>query len=349
MTTRILTEALDLTRATLDPEKFTVRQRVIQAGWSGNGRYYAEAVLREAAPLLDGVRTFADHPTRTEQRDRPERSIRHITGYLRDPEWRDGALWATRHVVGEARAWLWPLMTEVVAGRAPDLIGCSINAVGTGQPGDIDGQSGIVVEQIAAFNSVDDVVAASAGGGFLPLVAGGDDLTAQLLGALTYDEWRAAQPAYVERLKQEWKTIRQTEALKSAQADAESLRLALNEAQTDRDDLRAQVATLLAEIDQTRRDLLLNEALQSVPLPAPWRDDLRETLRGVAPDGWADVIAREIAKARAAGFAPRVAVVGAGQQVAEATHERQANPFAPLPDEDAQTWWARTHRVNPTT
>ena len=48
---------------------------------------------------------------------------------------------------------------------------------------------------------MDDVVAASAGGTFTPLIAGyssGDDLTSQLLAALDYDEWLAAQPDFVE-------------------------------------------------------------------------------------------------------------------------------------------------------
>lgn len=334
MPTHILSEALDLTSAALDPAAYTVRQRVICAGWSQNGRYYDERVLRAAAPLLDGVRTFADHDPRS-------RSVRHLTGYLRDPEYRDGALWATRHVIGEARGWLWALIVEVIEKRAPDLIGCSINAVGSGRAGEIDGTKGLIVESIHTFDSVDDVVAPSAGGTFTPLVAGGESLTASLLAALSYDEWLAAQPIYVERLKREWKSIRQSDALREAAAERESLQLALGEAQTERDTLRTQTESLLAALTQARRGLALTEKLARLPLPAPWRVDLHAALLDTEPDEWDARIDAELSKARLVGATPRVAVNDAPAQI-DPDAPDTAPAFAPRPDEDALAWWART-------
>lgn len=340
--TTVLVEGLDLSAATLDRETFSVRQRVICAGWSANGRYYSDAVLQAAAPLLDGCRTFSDHPTRSEQRERPERRVRDITGYLRDPEYRDGALWATRHVIGEARHWLWALIVEVIEGRAPDLVACSINALGTAERGEIDGRAGWVVESIQAFNSVDDVATAAAGGGYHALTgSAGDDLTGQLLAALTFDEWRDSQPDYVERLKNEWKQVRQTEALRSAAEETEALRTRLAETETALDDLTAQHASLSATLESTRRELSIREALATVRLPAAWKADLRGMLHGAEPEQWAGIIAHEEQKAALAGVRPRVTVTSADSQVQPTVIDAESLSPLPYPDEDVAAWLAR--------
>jgi len=150
-----------LHEAVMDRERRAVEVVCIRAGLSKNGNYYAPAVVRAMAPLFEGARAFADHPAPGE---RPERSIRDIVGYYRDPRVDDaGTLRATLKVARGAE-WLWDLVREAVEEGQPDLIGLSIDADARVAPGRVEGRQARVVEAITRLNSCDVVTRASAGG-----------------------------------------------------------------------------------------------------------------------------------------------------------------------------------------
>ena len=317
MGTEVIIYALDLSEAQINHENRTVTQRLISAGRSGNGRHYSEAVLSNAIPLFEGARSFSDHPTKTEQREKPGRSTRQITGWLQDVEYRENALWATRHFTrNQAGQDTWALVEDVITGKAPaTLIGASINALGKARKDDESGD--LIVESIDQVLSVDDVTTAAAGGGFM--AEGQDlDLTSALLEAIDYDEWLGAQPAYVERLKAEWKIPRQTQAIKAAQAEADRLTGALNEAQESQRATQEDNAKLATEVGSLSRELLLERALRQVNLPPVWMEGLRTTLKAAPESEWAAIVGREKAKA-AASAEPKqsIPISGAGQQFNE--------------------------------
>lgn len=346
MKTTVLHETVSLEGAVLNHEAYTVRQRVIVAGTSLNGRHYPAGVLQEAAPKLAGVRTFANHGA-------GNRGVREITGYLTAPEYDagDNAIYATRHVVGEARQWLWPLIVEVVEGRAPNLVGCSISAIGTGEKTD----EGLTVTRIEQFHSVDDVTDPAAGGGFVALAAGVDDTLARaLLDALDFDDWREARPEFVEQLQKEWKTIRQSQAVKAAQADADRLQAALSALQEQYDGAQAELAmlreqagdardALSADLTQARRQLAIVRALAGTRLPVAWRDDLEARLLEADDSQWASIIEREQHKATMA-LRQRVPVSGAGASIAPTVQMNAPTSASPLPrdNEDFASWQRRT-------
>lgn len=316
MKTQVLIEALDLSEAVIDADARTVRQKIITAGKSKNGRYYSEAVLQRAASLFEGVKTYANHPSRSESKDRPERSILDITGYITDVRYEEGVLRGTRHFVGDAGEKVWRIVEQVVSGGAPaSLIGASINAVGKGAKGKVEDDDVFIVESIDAVNSVDDVTSPAAGGGFERLLASADDMTLQLLTAMDYQEWFESRPDYVKRLQNEMKQVRQDEALKAANAVAEQLRTALTEAQVEIETLTSENARLTEDSTQLRRELALERALAKVTLPAAWKTSLRGRLLEVNTDQWERIIEEELAKSRANGK-PRITVTGAGQQIA---------------------------------
>jgi len=150
-----------LREAVMDRERRAVEVVCIRAGLSKNGNYYAPAVVRAMAPLFEGARAFADHPAPGE---RPERSIRDIVGYYKDPRVDDeGTLRATLKVARGAE-WLWDLVREAVEEGQPDLIGLSIDADARVAPGRVEGRAARVVEAITRLNSCDVVTRASAGG-----------------------------------------------------------------------------------------------------------------------------------------------------------------------------------------
>lgn len=330
MSTQVLIEALDLTEAQLDTDNRTARQVLIRAGRSANGRVYSEEVLQNAAPLFEGVKTYANHPSRSERRDRPERSTRDITGWITGVEYREGALYGTRHFARtQAGQDTWALVEDVVNKRAPaSLVGASINAIGKASKN----ADGWLVESIDAVHSVDDVTTPAAGGGFVPLgESASGDLTAALLGEVTYQEWFEANPDYTKRLQKEMKATRQTNVVKAAKAEADQLRQALTEAQDQNTQLEADVARLTAETEQLRRDVTLEQALRRVNLPGVWEESLRKRLAGAPVEDWASIIDEERTKASAAGATrQRVQVRESGARVHQTPTFTQPNTQAAI-------------------
>lgn len=313
MKTQVIIEALDLSEAQIDVENRTVHQRLIAAGKSKNNRVYGETVLQGAAGLFEGRQTYANHPSRSDQRERPERSVRDLTGWLTNVEYREGALWATRHFTrNQAGDDTWSLVREIVEGRAPaSLLGASINAVGKASAGD-DGS--VIVEAITAVNSVDDVTTPAAGGGWELLVASnGDSLTGDLLQAMTFEEWFESRPDFVRRVQNEMKTVRQDKALTEAKTLAERLTADVQNAQGTIEALEAARVADGEAITLLRHEVEVWRVMAGVNLPESWKTSLRETLLQSDIADWAVIVERERKKARAAGY--RQTVTGAGQQV----------------------------------
>jgi hypothetical protein len=63
--------------------------RLITPGWGSSG-YYSPQVIEAAATAQvfpAGLHMYLDHPSASEDRDRPERSVRHLAAVLEE----DGA------------------------------------------------------------------------------------------------------------------------------------------------------------------------------------------------------------------------------------------------------------------
>lgn len=168
--------------------------------------YYTREALESAAPVFDGLKIFADHPSLEEEEIRPERSTRDILGHYENVSVQDG---------DEGRAWLcgdlsimpsvdceWArdLMIRAVenAKKFPDkpFIGLSINAGGEATKTPIDDvikiapdgakeklneakDNGIdlvkVVNAITRGTSCDLVTEAGAGGKILNIIGDEND------------------------------------------------------------------------------------------------------------------------------------------------------------------------------
>lgn len=134
------------------------RIRIIVPGQGSSGIYTAEN-LAESAPLFKaGTEMFIDHPTETEEWERPERSIRDYAGvFLEDATvGEDGALYTVCKVFSG--------MNELIKDKW-EHIGVSINA----WCADPISENGIV-PPIAGVRSVDFVTTPGAGGAIVDLL-----------------------------------------------------------------------------------------------------------------------------------------------------------------------------------
>lgn len=134
------------------------RIRIIVPGQGSSGIYTAEN-LAESAPLFKaGTEMFIDHPTETEEWERPERSIRDYAGvFLEDATvGEDGALYTVCKVFSG--------VNELIKDKW-EHIGVSINA----WCADPISENGIV-PPIAGVRSVDFVTTAGAGGAITDLL-----------------------------------------------------------------------------------------------------------------------------------------------------------------------------------
>ena len=134
------------------------RIRIIVPGQGSSGIYTAENLAESASLFKAGTEMFIDHPTETEEWERPERSIRDYAGvFLEDATvGEDGALYTVCKVFSG--------VNELIKDKW-EHIGVSINA----WCADPISENGIV-PPIAGVRSVDFVTTPGAGGAIIDLL-----------------------------------------------------------------------------------------------------------------------------------------------------------------------------------
>jgi hypothetical protein len=143
----------------------------------GNERdrnYYTRDCLRDAVDrgLFEGLQAYADHPTKAEEVQRPERSIRQLVGSFREARLVEGQRAEVRAkfapIAGKAYSWVRDLIETTIDGDpSRPLIGISIDGYGVApDQQEIGGKTYNVVREIASLPSADLVTNAGAGGRF---------------------------------------------------------------------------------------------------------------------------------------------------------------------------------------
>lgn len=171
-----------LAEATGTPGRYRVQ--LINPGWGSSGHYspdvLAEAATRKVFPA--GLKMFADHPTITEETDRPERSVRDVWGKLVTDATvgSDGELLAEVQVRPDV---------EPVVDFLSDAIGLSLRGAGTFEIGEAEGRTGRIITRIEEATSVDFVTDAGRGGQILGLV---ESARRTMLGETTANDVRDA-------------------------------------------------------------------------------------------------------------------------------------------------------------
>ena len=158
---------------------------VIEGGWSKNGKYYSDDVLREAAPIFEGTPVHAlewrghfDHlPDRVQDKGvRTSGLLQNRVGTLENVQFVEGSGVNRGRIVARLKFWkraadlAESIRDEYLAGR-PDVVGLSIDAGGVVEPAVAEGRRGYVVRRIGSVDSTDLVSYPAAGGRLARLVA----------------------------------------------------------------------------------------------------------------------------------------------------------------------------------
>lgn len=280
-------EYVPLQESTFDGATKTVDVTLIRAGWSANNRYYSKEALGRAVVAFEGSRAFVNHPSLSEQKERPERDVRDLAGYYTNVRQEsDGSLRGTLNLVGARGDELAPLIHEAVT-KKPDLLGVSINALGKTKMGEAEGRKGVLVEDIvqAPSTSTDIVTTPAAGGKFERLMMADDGFTNALLEHLEYDEWKEARPEFAKRLRSEFREGIKGELIQNNQLEVGTLSEQI-------DALTKEKAEALTEVERVGRDLsdlraqnakreseyLADKKLAESKLPDAWKTELKPQL-----------------------------------------------------------------------
>lgn len=177
--------------------------QLIQEGMGnfGDAYYYHRDALESAISLFEGLKIYADHPSASEEQDRPERSTRDILGHyeelLVEGDEKTGAVLRGKVDILSSEKWAIARMQRAIenAQKFPDkdFVGLSINATGDADETPIDEviswapesakpklleakANGIdsvkVVRKLNSATSCDFVTEAGAGGKILNIIEG---------------------------------------------------------------------------------------------------------------------------------------------------------------------------------
>ena len=144
----------------------TIPIKIIQPGWGSSGYYSEEVLERDANIYKEGTKMYWNHPTASEEIERPERDLNDLAGVLvsegvYDKEGSQGAgIYAKAKVFNQ--------YSEKLSEMAP-FIGLSHIALGKATIGEAEGEKGTIIESLNVAESVDFVTQEGAGGQIVAL------------------------------------------------------------------------------------------------------------------------------------------------------------------------------------
>jgi len=270
-------EVLDyipLTEVTFDKGRATVI--IIKAGFNATkDRYYPKEVLQRDYGIFEGLKMYADHPTESEEKERPERSIREWVATLKDVTCDESGT-----VAGVAEIIEPWLMQKLAALRDKQMLsemGISINAVGSASKTTIDGVETLSIEKLERANSVDFVTEPGAGG-VVTLYESDRQRNVDLVELATLKERRPDLVKLIETnvraeiTKEVKKHMDDQERITELEGQIETLT-------TERDNLKEAAEKAEKEKAQAEAQALIKEAVDKAELPDAAKERLIERFK----------------------------------------------------------------------
>lgn len=259
--------------------------KIISPG-QGTSAYYKAPQLERDVTAFEGGLVFIDHPGKTEQRDRPERSLRDLVGpvvgtpvYHKEGREGPGAYGAVK----VAKHWR-PFIEELGS-----TLGVSLRAGGSAVFEAIGGKRTKVAEKFNPGAGFDFVTKAGRGGKMVPLLevatTAADGAVEDWLGSASFtesDDGRTDEERFLEYLENGQEDTMGEKELQKALTEAEAKATAAEE----------QVKTLTTENARLAEALGLRQAQDAiaealgkdtVKLPVPTKQRIIKSLSESAP------------------------------------------------------------------
>jgi hypothetical protein len=251
----------------------TIPIKIIQAGWGASGYYPKEVLMRDGSKVFaPGLKMYWNHPTKTQEAEQPERSLRDLAGVLVS-----GARWDENGKAGAglyADAKIFGDYAKSLNELAPH-IGVSIRAMGKVKAGEAEGRKGTVIEAIAGAQSVDFVTAPGAGGKVLELFEAARDGSHEqpkTTEVSTMDEKSTAQlsemekqltesKSEIDKLKEKLILREASEAITTELAKSKDLP-EITKARLMRETVKNVPVTEKGELDRDKLNTLITEAVK---------------------------------------------------------------------------------------
>jgi hypothetical protein len=180
------------------------RARIIEGDRWGSSAYYPKEVLERdgARVFVSGLAMYLNHPTQTEQYDRPERDVNDLVGKLTsDAVYESDGLYADVEFYDS-------FVTQI--NEKHEDIGLSVRAHGLTEDAEMDGRYGPVLVALLAADSVDVVTKAGAGGKLTSILESDRDLAGALIETnkegtqsvadVTKEDFEALKTALIEAI-----------------------------------------------------------------------------------------------------------------------------------------------------
>ena len=252
----------------------TIPIKIIDAGWGSSG-YYSREVLQQAANdrvYAAGLQMYWNHPSKSDEKERPERDLRDLAGVLTED-----ARWDEQGSKGPglySRAKIFSAYRDAVAEMGP-YIGLSHYVWGESKQGEAEGKKGDIITRIAAARSVDFVTVPGRGGAIAEAfraarppvptdeqkTEAGKSMVGEKPEKLTLESLRKEHPEIIEAL---WKEIENSAAMKEAQAQQEKK---LKETETALEEAKAENARLKEAQLLVEAKTFVEEKVKSAKIP----------------------------------------------------------------------------------
>lgn len=267
--------------------------RILKPGFnSGQGRFYSERAVKDSAQVFDNTKMYADHPTESDEKQRPERSIRDWVATLHDTKVSE-----KNNSVGKAHihaGWLKEMVSNLYKQGNLGQLGLSINAVGKGTKQTIDNIRTLFIEAITKGKSVDFVTEAGAGGQAGLMESAKDDLVD--IEVINLIMLRESRPDLIKEIESEMESKIKLEVKKKMESDEKITELEgqITTLTTERDGLKTKITESEKAQRKAEAKSVIDKAISESELPIPSKVRLVERFKdALTSEGVAEAVKSE--------------------------------------------------------
>lgn len=285
----LLLSYVPLTEAKLDKGRAIID--VIKPGFNADqSRYYPEEMLKRDYKVFEGMKMYADHPTETEDQERPERSIRDWVATLVEVSCdENGKVSGVAEII---EPWM---MQKLASLRDKDMLsemGVSINAVGYASKATIEDKETMVIEKLEACRSVDFVTEPGAGG----VVTFYESDRTRDIDLVDLPALKERRPDLVKSIEAEFRAeiVKEAKRQMGLEEEIKAKDEQIEALTKERDDLKETNEKAIKEKAKADAQAAIKEAIDKAELPSVAKEQLLERFKDAeTTDGIEEAITAE--------------------------------------------------------